>query len=816
MSVSCTETYVSVGCTASPGSADWGPNNIVAFGTARHVALAHLLGSERRGVFCMLPGHKARVNCVRWMYDPKVFHKDKEQILIVSGSSDGQLKIWKSQASEWSVEQTLVAHTEPITNICCFQQGQRHIIATTCADGTVKVFTKDPKAQDGGDEGLLWEQIDTLSFGSGLPLAVAVNILPGTQTYILAIGREDNHIHIYIQKENKFHQCVTLAGHTDWIRSLSFVAPDTGGLLLGSGSQDANIRIWKFSQKEVADEEKKPENLSFREKALRKTRMLFKVMESDAKYIFEANLEALLVGHDNWVYSVRWHPSINGKQPCVLLSASMDRTLIIWKPDPTSGIWLDTVRVGDIGGNYSQGFLGGAFSPNGHAILAQGFQGAFFLWQADGSGSQDSESTLPERMEAMPATTGHFGAVRDIAWDPSGTYLLSVSVDQTTRLHTTCNSQGTNTWHEMGRPQVHGHDMRCVSCVSSSNFVSGANEKIIRTFEAPGSFYQIIESLAGLPVELLQEVLKSKPTKPVGAGIPALSLSNKAVSEGESAVQPSMEQNTFSSADVLIPFSPQNFTDAPLEQQLLQNTLWPETQKLYGHGFEVISVSVSNDKSMIMSTCKATSAEYAAIHVWDAKTWAPLYTLSGHKLTVMRMAFSPTDEWVVSGSRDRQICTFRKSDEGKYELKQCIAKAHDRIIWDVSWSADGKYFASASRDKSIGVWGYTEDSQWARVARAVKLQDSATAIDWAPGEMTTDAYVLAVGFDNGSIVLYGFKPESLEVNELHTVALRHCPALTIHRLLWRPRVSDTQNYQLACCSSDMSVRILTFATSTDA
>ena len=71
----------------------------------------------------------------------------------------------------------------------------------------------------------------------------------------------------------------------------------------------------------------------------------------------------------------------NGKihQPLCLLSASMDKTMILWVPDEASGLWLDAMRVGEVGGN-TLGFYGGVFSPDGNSILAHGFQGAFHLW----------------------------------------------------------------------------------------------------------------------------------------------------------------------------------------------------------------------------------------------------------------------------------------------------------------------------------------------------------------------------------------------------------------------------------------------------
>ena len=42
----------------------------------------------------------------------------------------------------------------------------------------------------------------------------------------------------------------------------------------------------------------------------------------------------------------------------------------------------------------------------------------------------------------------------------------------------------------------------------------------------------------------------------------------------------------------------------PTEENLLQNTLWPETQKLYGHGYEVFSVASDPAGKLVASACK--------------------------------------------------------------------------------------------------------------------------------------------------------------------------------------------------------------------
>ena len=53
-------------------------------------------------------------------------------------------------------------------------------------------------------------------------------------------------------------------------------------------------------------------------------------------------VETVLYGHEGWVYGVHWQPAVKyGKgqrhQPMKLLTASMDKTMIIWEPDSETG-----------------------------------------------------------------------------------------------------------------------------------------------------------------------------------------------------------------------------------------------------------------------------------------------------------------------------------------------------------------------------------------------------------------------------------------------------------------------------------------------
>lgn len=95
------------------------------------------------------------------------------------------------------------------------------------------------------------------------------------------------------------------------------------------------------------------------------------------------------------------------------------------------------VRVGDVGGN-TLGLYGAVFGPRGDQILAHGYQGAFHLWDKvlDEGAVKADQSDAAELWQPLPMLGGHFAAVMDLSWEPqAGRFLLTVSSDQTTRLH---------------------------------------------------------------------------------------------------------------------------------------------------------------------------------------------------------------------------------------------------------------------------------------------------------------------------------------------------------------------------------------------
>ena len=130
---------------------------------------------------------------------------------------------------------------------------------------------------------------------------------------------------------------------------------------------------------------------------------------------------------------------------------------------------------------------------------------------------------------------------RDLSWSQDKTFLLSTSFDQTTRLFSRINldknqssESSENFWAECARPQVHGHDIRCMTSIESNRFASGAEEKVIRVFRSTRNFRENFEAITGYNVGETEG-------EPEGAAVPALGLSNKAVFEKQGKVDADRE-----------------------------------------------------------------------------------------------------------------------------------------------------------------------------------------------------------------------------------------------------------------------------------
>lgn len=252
-----------------------------------------------------------------------------------------------------------------------------------------------------------------------------------------------------------------------------------------------------------------------------------------------------------------------------------------------------------------------------------------------------------------------------------------------------------------------------------------------------------------------------------------MGLSNKSVTKA--ALEAPVEKRHIKDEYPENYFVPMHLSEPPTEETLMQNTLWPENQKLYGHGYEVFSICATSDGRYLASACKATSEEHARIILWDTTTWKQIDSLASHTLTVTQMKFSPNDRFLLSVSRDRRFSVFERTmaatEDGpvSYVLRSVSDKTngiHQRIIWSCDWSDDNKYFATSSRDGKVVAWYVSEeeDGQKKNSLGPVRAKDvlevkseSITAVAFAHHhhhQTNGDgAYLAALGCDSGLVLI---------------------------------------------------------------
>ncbi|TPX17639.1 uncharacterized protein E0L32_012050 [Thyridium curvatum] len=824
-------SYLSVGANRHTAIADWSSDGLLAFGADSNIALWRPDASSPFGVSHLLSGHKEVVKAVKFL--PR--HDSGGPHYIVSGGDDHLLKLWAVH-HDGNVEcvQTLQDHQAAIHCIAvpaaqCVGSDvvRRTILATGSADATIRIW-----ALDSGNLQLLQTLKTKPKY---FPLALALSPLDDQHSsFVLASAGTKDIIQIYSGSKTsdgtlQFSLQATLSGHEGWIRSLDFTREKpgpAGDILLASASQDKYVRLWRIhrgkdlpAQAAMGQDSamgaflpgKSPSNKAHRIKA------------GDEDY--SVSFEALLFGHDDWIYSAKWHAAADGSLR--LLSASADNSLAIWEADASTGVWVTTARLGELsrekGATTATGSIGGfwtgLWSPSGESVVVLGRTGSWRRWAYD--------STAGRWIQAL-SITGHTRAVTGISWSRDGRYLLSTSSDQTTRLHAEWKPAGQPpTWHEMSRPQIHGYDLNCISALGASQFVSGADEKLMRVFSEPKAVAKMIARLTGGT----ESDPASIDAMPDAANVPVLGLSNKAIDavddDEELAPMDDFDHNAVDPASV-VRKSTLDFDHPPFEESLSRHTLWPEVEKLYGHGYEISCLAASHDGSLVASACKASSTNHAVIRLFETRGWTEVRPpLVAHSLTAARLRFSSDDHYLLSVGRDRQWAVFERTDAVvgggderrlTYAPLQLMPKAHTRMILDCAWApyagGERRVFATAGRDKSVKVWGEKEadGKRSYELVTTLAGEHPVTAVEFLwrrPSE--EEDLILAVGNEVGKLSIYRLARADLSLRSKFDLPERLWLPKPVLQLAWRPAQDDRNaaGFDLAVAGEDSSLRVYT-------
>ncbi|EDU42781.1 elongator protein 2 [Pyrenophora tritici-repentis Pt-1C-BFP] len=809
-----TSEFISIGGNRNPAAADWDEAGLqlLAFGADNCVALWDPQA--------ILNGHTKAVNAV------KFFPTQSPHVsVLLSGAADNTIRIWRGRREErFECVKTISEHSQPVTRVAVLSGSD--IFATGSSDGTVKIWKL---IHDADFASIDAELVQTIVLSPKyFPLNLALAKLDEVST-VLAVAGTRSTIQIFVSQDSQFQLSATLTGHEGWIRALAFTRETLDAdsdLLLASASQDKYIRLWRLHR----GDELPAASGALNDPALGG---LGKSLSNKAHWISSATskysitFEALLLGHEDWIYQAAWRHR-DGKLQ--LLTTSEDNSLAIWESDPNSGVWVCITRLGEISAQKGStsatgsagGFWIGLWSPNGNTVVSLGRTGSWRKW---------AYSATEDMWTQQVAITGHVREVKGVSWSRDGAYLLTTSSDQTSRLFSQWkrddDSSGQNTsWHEFSRPQIHGYDLNCIDAISNTQFISGADEKLLRVFDEPKGVAEMLQKLCAIKTNS-----STTANLPDAANIPVLGLSNKAIQaipDADAAAALENGDNPDNNDDddgnahdpsSTILKSTLDFAHPPFEDHLARHLLWPETEKLYGHGYEISAVAVSNNGALVATACRASSLDHAVIRLYDTTDWLEVKpALKAHSLTVTALAFSPDDAFLLSVGRDRQWVVWEKEKSpaeqtGLYNLKHSNPKGHSRMILGAAWTPLATpTFLTSGRDKKVQIWqiGDGTDGMVVEMKGSVSTTAAVTAVACS-NIVTDDGKILfAYGLENGEVGLVKAKVEALDQVEVFTVEQEVAPAKTVNQIVWRPGgmgEGERVKRQFAVASDDSSVRV---------
>ncbi|KAL8918804.1 MAG: hypothetical protein Q9208_007142 [Pyrenodesmia sp. 3 TL-2023] len=725
--------YVAAGGNRHPAAADWDfETGLLAYGSDSNVALWKPVDQHLNGISALLSGHTDDVTAVKF-FNPA----EEWPNLLVSGSVDRTIRLWQIDPMSYDACSTVGVLEGHASSVNCIDiLHERQVLASGSADATIKIWQVN-FVNHQWDTRLL-QTIHTKP--KCLPLTIALSALGAGDLFLAAAGTKAD-IYVYAGCKGSVKHQATLSGHEGWIRSLAITAghdQQGGDLLLASGSQDKYIRLWRFhvSPGYTGNKDQDVKGSIDLESFLSNKTHKLETPTISCSITFEA----LLLGHDDWIYTVQWKKSAGRLR---LLSASADSSLAMWDHDEGSGVWVCTTRLGEIsalkGSTTATGSMGGfwvgLWSPNGQSVVSLGRTGSWRVWNHDGD---------HQRWVQGLGVSGHTKSVMGIAWAKNGSYLLSTGSDQTTRLHAEWIDGQHRSWREFGRPQIHGYDLNCIDTIGDLRFVSGADEKLLRVFDKPKATAQLLRRCCGIKHVIEGEL-------PPAANVPVLGLSNKAV-VGDNRLGDIPPHTTGLEEMVL-----QDQSHPPIEDDLARHTLWPESEKLYGHGYEISAVAASHDGQIVATACKASSLDHAVIRLFETEGWRERKPpLTAHSLTVTSLRFSSDDGYLLSTGRDRQWAVFRRDDADRqtFRLEAKNSKAHSRMILSACWApcAGGRIFVTASRDKTCKFWDL-QNSEGQPIS-TITASAPVTAVDALPLAVQ-GMLALAVATERGDLTIYG-------------------------------------------------------------
>lgn len=153
----------------------------------------------------------------------------------------------------------------------------------------------------------------------------------------------------------------------------------------------------------------------------------------------------------------------------------------------------------------------------------------------------------------------------------------------------------------------------------------------------------------------------------------------------------------------------------------LQRTFRPKTQRC-SLGIKLGNKSVLSPCEEFLATAvsRVRHSTDIAITVWHITSGTLIAELTGHEKTVLQMAYSPTGDCLVIGSRSGEIYVW---DTQQWEKRHKLI-GHTDEITSVVFHPDGKQLVTASHDRTARVWNVENGEQVGSLPLDELLEDA--------------------------------------------------------------------------------------------